>query len=123
MNTPLIRSRRPWDLGTWLWLLNRIAGVICIVYLMAHICVISTTQRGQAVFDGVMTVMHNPAALALELLLIFTVLAHGLIGLRHIAIDFGLFKPRQHKVLFGAAVAVGLLACALALSVMWPVFV
>lgn len=105
-------------MGTWLWLLNRIAGVVCIAYLMVHICVISTTRRGQASFDAVMDVMHNPVALGLEFLLILTVLAHGLIGLRHIVIDFGLFEPRHHKALFGAALAVGVVVCVVALAVL-----
>lgn len=102
----MIRKRKPWDLGTWVWLLNRIAGVIIVVYLIIHIFVISASRGDKGAFDSMMRSLHNPFVLFLELLLIVAVLAHGLNGLRHILIDFGLTVPEKHKVLFFGAAAV-----------------
>ena len=120
MNNDLICKRKPWDLGTWLWLLNRIAGVVVILYLVTHICVISTTQKGAETFNGIMGSLHSPGALAMELLLIFAVVAHGLIGLRHILIDFGIAVPGNHKALFGAATVIFAVIAAVAINIMWP---
>ena len=112
MPDTISRLRQPWDLGTWLWLLNRIAGVICIVFLLMHICVISTSRFGQPAFDAIMDAMHSPLALFGEFVLIITVAAHGLNGLRHIAIDFGLCPPEMHAKLFKlAAIACAVLCC------------
>lgn len=110
MNNSMIRKRKPWDIGTWTWLLNRIAGVTIIVYLLLHICVIGTARSGPAAFNGVMDILHNPLALFLEFILIMAVAAHGLNGLRHILVDFGLFSPEKHvRLLTGASIACAVL--------------
>lgn len=106
MNNTLIRKRKPWNLGTWVWLLNRIAGVGIIAYLVVHICVISLSRGDKGAFDNMMHSLHSPFTQFLELILIMAVLAHGLNGLRHILIDFGLISAERHKALFFGAAAV-----------------
>lgn len=103
---PLVRKRRPWDFGTWVWLGNRIAGTAIILYLIAHIFVISITKSGPESFDGVMEMMHNPLPLIFEILLVMAVTAHGLNGLRHILIDFGVCYPKHHVSLLGAVAVI-----------------
>lgn len=104
--THLVRRRKPWDIGTWVWLLNRIAGVTILAYLVLHIFVIGSTQSGAATFDTVMGFLHNPFALFLEFVLIMAVLAHALNGIRHLLIDFGLVPPAKHiPLLIGAGAA------------------
>ncbi len=122
VNNILIRKRRPWDLGTWIWLLNRIAGVVIVAYLIIHICVISTNQISANAFNSVMGALHNRGALFLEFILIMAVLAHGVNGLRHILIDFGLVPPAKHMILFGIAAAIGALFFFAAISGIWPAF-
>jgi len=120
VNKPLIRKRSPWDLGTWLWLLNRIAGVAIIVYLCVHILVIGSTRGGADAFNGVMNSLHSPFSLFLELVLILAIVAHGVNGLRHIAIDFGFASPVEHKKLFMIAAGVGGFIALVALLVAMP---
>ena len=117
MPDKLTRVRRPWDLGTWLWLLNRIAGTVCILFLLMHICVISTSRLGKTAFDSIMAGMHSPMMLLLEFVLIMAVVAHGLNGLRHIAIDFGFVSPEKHSYLFRIAVIVA--SAILAVGAIW----
>jgi succinate dehydrogenase / fumarate reductase cytochrome b subunit len=118
MSKILIRTRRPWDIGTWVWLLNRIAGVTIIVYLILHIFVIGTTRSGSAAFEGVMRKLHDPVALFLEFVLIMAVLAHGLNGLRHILIDFGLVVPNKHVSLLVGAGVIGVLVFFIAIGLL-----
>jgi succinate dehydrogenase / fumarate reductase cytochrome b subunit len=100
-----IRTRTPWSLGTWAWLLNRIAGTALILYLLVHIMVISQTLYGAKGFDSLMELAHQPVALALEIMLMMAVAFHGLNGLRHVLIDFGICGPRNHLALLWTAVA------------------
>ena len=106
VNKVMIRKRRPWDLGTWVWLLNRIAGVIILGYLITHIFVIGAVRSGSESFNGLMGKLHNPVMLFLEFLLIMAVLAHGLNGVRHLLIDFHLVVSERHKVLFWLAAGI-----------------
>ncbi len=120
MNKILIRNRKSWDLGTWIWLLNRIAGVTILVYLVTHIIVIGIGQNGPEAFNEIMEKLHNPATLFLELLLVMAVLAHGLNGLRHILIDFALVVPGRHKFLLFLAAGAGAVLFVVAGNVIWP---
>jgi succinate dehydrogenase / fumarate reductase cytochrome b subunit len=86
--------------------LNRIAGVTILAYLVAHIFVIGSTRFGDGSFDRIMEFLHNPFARFMEFVLIMAVLAHGLNGIRHLLVDFGLASPAKHiKLLVGAGVA------------------
>jgi len=118
---PLVRKRRPWDLGTWVWLGNRIAGTAIILYLIAHIFVISIAKSGAESFDGVMEAMHNPIPLILEILLVIAVTAHGLNGLRHIIIDFGICCPKHHIALSGVVAAICVVVFIVTLVIYSPV--
>lgn len=120
VNKTLICKRKPWDLGTWAWLLNRIAGTAIILYLIAHIFVISVTQNGAESFDSLMAMMHKPVPLALELVLVMAVIAHGLNGLRHILIDFGICRPRHHTALLGAIAVICALVFIAAVIIYFP---
>jgi len=89
--------------GMWAWLLFRISGLILVLYLFAHIIVISTGQWGP--FNEWMEAFHTPVLVLLDLALVVAVLYHALNGVRIILMDFGIGVHR-HKIVFWSAMAI-----------------
>ncbi|MBI4301004.1 MAG: succinate dehydrogenase, cytochrome b556 subunit [Chloroflexi bacterium] len=110
-----------YGLGMWAWLFQRISGLVLALYLIGHIWVISFSIAGQGGirFDSVLETLQKPYVLALELLLFWAVLYHGLNGLRVILIDFGLGIREQH-ILFWTAMAVALALLSWGIIEAWP---
>lgn len=95
------------ELGTWGFIINRLAGIGLTVYLFLHLSVLSSLARGAQAYDGFIALAKNPVFLAGEFLVITAVLLHGLNGLRIALTSFGVGN-RYQKQLF-----VGLMAIAL----------
>jgi succinate dehydrogenase hydrophobic anchor subunit len=80
--------------GMWAWLLQRVAAVLLIVVIAAH--------------------LKNPFVRPVQAALLGLVLLHGLLGVRAILLDFGL-PVRWHRLLFAGAIAAG----AVVFAVVW----
>ena len=89
--------------GMWAWLLFRISGLVLVLYLGAHIVIISLGQWGS--LDRVMELFDTPVMVLLDLALVVAVLYHALNGVRIILMDFGVGIHR-HKLMFWSAMAV-----------------
>jgi succinate dehydrogenase / fumarate reductase, cytochrome b subunit len=89
--------------GMWAWLLFRISGLVLVLYLGAHIIIISLGQWGS--LDTVMDLFDTPVMVLLDLALVVAVLYHALNGVRIILMDFGVGIHR-HKTMFWSAMAV-----------------
>ena len=91
-------------LGMWAWLLFRIAGIVLVVYLFAHIGVISSAALERALHaEQRLHAFDHPLFVLLDLLLVWAVLFHALNGVRILLMDFG-FGIHSHKAVFvGAA--------------------
>lgn len=89
--------------GMWAWLLFRIAGLVLVLYLFAHIAVISLGQWGS--LDQAMDMLHGPVFILADLALVVAVLYHALNGVRIILMDLGIGVHR-HKLMFWVAMAV-----------------
>jgi succinate dehydrogenase / fumarate reductase cytochrome b subunit len=89
--------------GMWAWLLFRISGLVLVLYLGAHIIIISTGQFGT--IDEWMERFDMPVMVLLDLALVVAVLYHALNGVRIILMDLGI-GVHKHKVMFWAAMAV-----------------
>jgi len=95
-------------LGTWAWILHRLAGLALIFYLCLHIWIINTLTKGEAAFDGLMTFLGSPLFKFLEVGLWGVILFHAFNGIRIVAVDF--FKGSYyHKKLFFVLVVVATL--------------
>jgi succinate dehydrogenase / fumarate reductase cytochrome b subunit len=77
-------------IGWWAWLLQRISGVALVIYLLAHIGVISTSLLGAGGFDRLLRLLQSPPFVVMDLGLLGAVLYHGLNGLRVILFDLGI---------------------------------
>jgi succinate dehydrogenase / fumarate reductase, cytochrome b subunit len=101
-----VRGRR---MGHWAFILNRLTGLGLLLYLFLHLCVLSLLAVGPGAWDGFVSAALTPAFLALDVVLIFGLLFHGLNGLRVTLVGFGLIVGRQ-QALFVALMVFGAIA-------------
>jgi succinate dehydrogenase / fumarate reductase cytochrome b subunit len=94
----------------WAWLLFRIAGIVLVLYLFAHIGVISSARwSSRHTLNSAFTLFDHPLFVLLDLLLVWAVLFHALNGVRILLMDFGLGIHR-HKVVFVVCMAVAVVS-------------
>jgi succinate dehydrogenase / fumarate reductase cytochrome b subunit len=99
-------------LGMWAWMLFRIAGVVLVLYLFAHIGVISTGRAaGADTMNDVFNLFDKTLFVLLDLLLVWAVLFHGLNGVRIVLMDLGL-GIHHHKAVFWVCMAVAVVCFA-----------
>jgi succinate dehydrogenase / fumarate reductase cytochrome b subunit len=117
------RGLPPWrdlrwrDPGWIAFLLNRLTGVILVVYLLAHFVVLGQLVRGAVGWDGLLELFGSRPFLVGDVLLIAAVVFHGLNGLRVIALTLGL-GTRHSTAMF---VLVLLVSTALAALAGWAI--
>lgn len=102
-------------LGMWAWILFRVSGIVLVLYLFAHIWVISQGRiGGPDQLDRLFEFFDRPLLVLLDLMLVAAVLYHALNGVRIILMDLGVGVHR-HKAIFWvcmvvAAAALGVFA-------------
>ena len=106
--------------GMWAWIGHRLTGIILVVYIFMHLSFITTASLadGEKSFDDLMAITSQPLFVAMDFLLVFVVIYHGMNGLRVILFDFGLGIRRQ-KLVFWVAMAI---AAALTVAGLWAVW-
>jgi succinate dehydrogenase / fumarate reductase cytochrome b subunit len=92
--------------GTWAFALNRLTGLGLTLYLFLHLVVLSLLLQGEAGWDDFLNLARQPFFLALDVLLIFGILFHGLNGLRVALVGMGI-GVRNHRTLFWVLTAIG----------------
>ncbi|MBI2303844.1 MAG: succinate dehydrogenase, cytochrome b556 subunit [Chloroflexi bacterium] len=110
-----------YNLGMWVWLAQRISGIVLVLYLFTHIWVISfsiANRQGQE-FNQVMALFQTPLFLSLDLLLLAGVLFHALNGIRVILFDLGIGIRQQKAIFWGVLVIVSAIF-AWGVSLWWP---
>ena len=85
--------------GSWAWILHRLAGLALIFYITLHIWVINTLTKGPDKFNNVMDFLNSPLFKFLEVGLWGVILFHAFNGIRIIIIDF-LEGAVSHKKIF-----------------------
>lgn len=109
--------------GMWTWLLHRVTGIGILLFLIIHVVDTAIVIYWPALYDHALDLYRNPLFRFAELLIYFSVLFHGLNGLRIIVQDFWpKTMLRQRQLAWGAAG----LALVLILPVAWimlgPIF-
>jgi succinate dehydrogenase / fumarate reductase cytochrome b subunit len=97
--------------GSWAFALNRLTGIGLTVYLLLHLIVLSLLLRGEDGWDSFLALARSPWFLALDVILIFGLLYHGLNGIRVALVGMGIAHERQSG-LFWAVVVIVLIAVA-----------
>jgi succinate dehydrogenase / fumarate reductase cytochrome b subunit len=105
-------------LGVWAWLIQRISGLVLVVFVVAHVVAISQASfvmKGP--FFTMLDYLRNPfwyvdrTALAIDLLMFGIIAFHGMNGIRIVLFDTGVgVGLRSHKVIFWVLIALGVLA-------------
>ncbi len=108
-------------MGTFAWILHRLAGLGLIFYLLLHIWVIGHLAGGERSFDSIMEAFNNPFFKFLEIGLIGVIFYHLFNGLRVTIIDMGLLVERQ-KALYIISIVIWLASWAAVSAVMYTRF-
>jgi succinate dehydrogenase / fumarate reductase cytochrome b subunit len=96
-------------LGSFAFAVNRVTGLGLVVYLYLHLGVLSLLLLGEEAWNDFIELATNAVFLALDVLLIFGILYHGLNGLRVALVGTGVATDRQ-KALWWAFGVVGSIA-------------
>lgn len=88
------------------WLLNRISGVLIVLYLAAHVWVTHHLSHGEQAYGQVMEFLGSPLFKLLEIGLIGVVLYHVMNGIRVVLVDFGKAAWAQKRT-FWVLMAIG----------------
>ena len=105
-------------LGSWAFALNRLTALGLTLYLFIHMLVLFLLSQGESRWDSFIQIVRSPLFLALDVVLIFGILFHGLNGIRVSLVGMGI-GARNHRTLFWILSAIGLV---LLLVSAWLVF-
>lgn len=89
--------------------LQRITGVLLLVYLFLHVRTIHELSRGREAFDAALLTFRSPLFKVLELGLFATVILHALNGIRITLIDLGIGHQRHRRLFWIYSVGLGAL--------------
>jgi succinate dehydrogenase / fumarate reductase cytochrome b subunit len=101
------------DPGWLAFALNRLTGHVLVLYLIAHLIVLSQLLDGRAGWDRLLELFGSRPFLVGDTLLIAAVVFHGLNGLRVAALTFGVGR-RHTTALIGLVLAATMVLTALA---------
>jgi succinate dehydrogenase / fumarate reductase, cytochrome b subunit len=95
-------------LGSWAFALNRLTALGLTLYLFLHLAVLFLLSQGEEAWDSFLALAKSPWFLALDVVLIFGVLYHGLNGTRVALVGMGV-GARNHRTLFWVLIGIGAL--------------
>ena len=95
--------------GMWAFALQRVTGLILVVYLLLHIWVIASGTLGRGTFDQVLQRLQSPVFIFLDLLLMAAVLYHAFNGVRILLFDLGVGVRSQRPMFWIAFVLTAVL--------------
>lgn len=109
--------------GAVSWVMQRVTGALVAIFIGAHIWILHFTAEatnGQPVtFDAVRQRMANPWYETLDILLLATVVYHGLNGVRAVLLDWGV-GAKSEKALTGVLFVIGAAMVALGAFALVP---
>ena len=97
-----VRGRRE---GWIAFILMRLTGVGLVSYLAMHLVALSTLLGGPDAWEAFLNFAHSPAVLALDGVLIFGMVFHGLNGIRVGLLGLGCGGRHQAQLFWGAFAA------------------
>src|ERR1043165_817667 len=87
--------------------LQRVTGLLLLIYLFLHVRTIHELSRGPAAFDAALATFRHPLFKLLEIALLGTVILHALNGVRITLLDLGLWQGRERRLFWVLAVGLG----------------
>ena len=109
MSALVTRARKFRDqfTGQTAHLLQRVTGLLLLIYLFLHVHTIHELSRGPEAFDAALATFHNPFFKLLEIALFGTVILHALNGIRITLLDLGVGHSRQRRLFWIYSVGLG----------------
>jgi succinate dehydrogenase / fumarate reductase cytochrome b subunit len=104
-----IRKYRWQFSGMVAYLVQRVTGLLLLVYLFLHVHTIRQLSAGPVAFDRAIGEFKNPFFKLLEIALLATVILHALNGVRITLIDLGVGHARQRQLFWAWCVGLGAL--------------
>ncbi len=103
----LLRKYRWQFSGMVAHLIQRITGLLLLVYLFLHVRTVHALAEGPAAFDHAVSTFSNPFFKLLEIALLGAVILHALNGVRITLLDLGLAHNRQRQLFWAWSIGVG----------------
>jgi succinate dehydrogenase / fumarate reductase cytochrome b subunit len=108
-------------LGVWAWIVQRVSGVVLVLFVVAHVIAISQANLALTgplftMFDGLRNPFWsvNRAVLIIDLLMLGIIAFHGMNGIRIVLFDAGVgVGLRSHKAIFWIVIAIGVVTSGL----------
>jgi succinate dehydrogenase / fumarate reductase cytochrome b subunit len=102
---------------SYAWAVQRVSGVVILIFLLMHLYTLSHVRGGQQFFDEVMVSMQNPLVRIGEILLLWVVFFHTLNGIRLILVT--LVPTINHKSFAYWFVAISMILVAISVVVLF----
>lgn len=103
----LVRKYRWQFSGMMAHVIQRVTGVLLLVYLLLHVLTVSKLAEGPAAFDQALATFKSPLFKLLEIALLGTVILHAMNGVRITLLDLGVAHDRQRHLYWGITVGLG----------------
>lgn len=89
--------------------IQRVTGILLLVYLFLHVRTVYALREGPEAFDRAVAEFRGPLFKLLEIGLLGVVILHALNGLRITLIDLGVGQTRQRQLFWIGSIGVGAL--------------
>jgi succinate dehydrogenase / fumarate reductase cytochrome b subunit len=110
--TPFVRdvvAKYRWQFsGMVAWTLQRVTGILLLLYLFLHVHTIGKLSQGPAAFDEAIATFSSPFFKCLEIALLGVVVLHAFNGIRITLVDLGIGVGRQRQLFWTVTVGMGL---------------
>jgi succinate dehydrogenase / fumarate reductase cytochrome b subunit len=100
-----MERERGYGTGMWAWLLQRITGLLLVIYLFIHVWWLHFSDI-KTPFDFLLNILFLSGRTAVFILLVL-VIPHALNGFRVFVIDFGISEKAQ-RILFWVLMVLGI---------------
>jgi succinate dehydrogenase / fumarate reductase, cytochrome b subunit len=95
--------------GMVAWGIQRVTGILLLLYLFLHVHTVSKLSQGPAAFNQAMATFSSPFFKLLEIGLFGIVVLHALNGVRITLVDLGIAVGKQRQMFWIITVGVGAL--------------
>jgi succinate dehydrogenase cytochrome b556 subunit len=106
--------------GMWLWLVQRLSAVFLLFGMMVHLIATHIFAIGELSYDNIGDRLQSVFFIVVDILLLGSVLFHGLNGARMVLLDYFFKERAQRSFLDAFLVAFGLAFFVYGVWALWP---
>lgn len=106
--------------GMWLWLVQRLTAVFLLFGMMVHLIATHIFAIGELSYDNIGDRLQSVFFIVVDILLLGSVVFHGLNGARMVLLDYFFKERAQRRFLDAFLVAFGLAFFVYGVWALWP---